>query len=81
MKKPVWEYNGKYYLEINGVKVKEAKVENASKKEYPYIMELSFSNMIFRKMESRLQVIVFPKFIKYINLLYIHTEWDYQNQL
>ena len=29
MKMPIWEYNGKYYLKINAVKLKEAQVENA----------------------------------------------------
>ena len=66
--KTIWEYHGKYYLQINGVKVKEAKVENV---------------MIFRKMESRLQVIVFLELLKpiYLFYIYIYTEWDYQNQL
>ena len=27
MKMPIWEYNNKLYLQINAVKVKEAKVE------------------------------------------------------
>ena len=29
MKMPIWEYNGKYYLKFNAVKLKEVKVENA----------------------------------------------------
>ena len=28
MKKPIWEYNGKFHLKINAVKIKQAKVEN-----------------------------------------------------
>ena len=32
MKKPIWEYSGKYYLEINAVKVKELPVETCFKK-------------------------------------------------
>ena len=32
MKKPIWEYNGKYYLKTNAVKVKEAQVEHDFKK-------------------------------------------------
>ena len=45
-----------------------------------------FQNMVFRKMASRLQVIVFLKLIKslsyYIYIyIYKNTEWDYQNQL
>ena len=32
MKRPLWEYNGKYYLKINAVKVKELPVETCFKK-------------------------------------------------
>ena len=28
MKMPIWEYNGKYYLKIKAVKLKEVNVEN-----------------------------------------------------
>ena len=40
---PIWEYNGKYYLKINAVKIKEVQVENAFQKGHPYIMDLTFS--------------------------------------
>ena len=49
MKKPIWEYNGKYYLKTNAVKVKEAQVENGFGKDVPYIMDLSFSKYVFQK--------------------------------
>ena len=47
MKKPIWEYNNKFYVKINAVKVKEAKVEHGFKKDVPYIMDLSFSKNDF----------------------------------
>ena len=37
LKTPVWEYNGQYYLKINAVKVKEAKVENGFNKDHQYV--------------------------------------------
>ena len=46
---PIWEYNSKFYLKINAVKAKEAKVENGFKKDVPYIMALSFSKYGFQK--------------------------------
>ena len=36
---PIWEYNGKYYLEINAVTVKELPVEACFEKNNPYIIE------------------------------------------
>ena len=67
MKTPIWEYNGKFYLGINAVRIKEAQVENGFKKDVPYIMGLSFSKYDFQKMASRLQVIQFPKIINLLN--------------
>ena len=38
MKMPIWEYNEKYYLKINAVKLKELPVESTCfKKDLPYI--------------------------------------------
>ena len=47
--KTIWEYNGKYYLKINAVKLKDVKVENGFKNDVPYIMDLSFSKYDFQK--------------------------------
>ena len=47
--KPIWEYNGKYYLEIHAVQVKGAQVENVFKNDVPYIMDLSFSKYDIQK--------------------------------
>ena len=49
MEMPIREYNGKYYLGINAVKLKEVQVENAFQKDPPYIMDLSFSKYDFQK--------------------------------
>ena len=37
---PVWEYNSKFYLKINAVKVKETQIENGFKKDVLHLMDL-----------------------------------------
>ena len=74
LKMHILEYNGKYYLKVNAVKLQEVKVENGFKKDHPYTMDLSFSKYDFQNMESRLQVIVFVKLTKNINILYIYRQ-------
>ena len=54
MKIPIWEYNGKYYLKFNVVKVKEAQVENGFKKYVPYIMALTFSEYDVEKNKEQI---------------------------
>ena len=54
MKTPIWEYNNKYYLKTNDVKVKEAQVENGFKKDVPYIMDLSFTKYNFDKNKEQI---------------------------
>ena len=49
MKKPIWQYSGKYYMKINAVTVKELPVETCFKKDLPYIMDLTFSKYDFEK--------------------------------
>ena len=49
MKIPIWEYNNKFYLEINAVKVKEAQVENGFKNDVLYTMDLTFTKYNFEK--------------------------------
>ena len=44
-------------------------------------MDLLFNTYDSQKTASRLQVIVFLKLINCINIYYIDTGWDYQNQL
>ena len=46
---PIWEYNEKYYLKINAVKVKELPVETCLKKDHPYIKDLTCSKYDFQK--------------------------------
>ena len=47
MKMPIWEYNDKYYLKINAVKVKETQI--SFQKDVPYIMDLTFTKYDFQK--------------------------------
>ena len=56
MKKPIWEYNNTFYLKINAVKVMlicygkmRCRLKLASKKDIPYIMDLSFTKYDFQK--------------------------------
>ena len=58
MKIPIWEYNGKYYLKINAVKVKEVadmlrkdalQIETGFKEYLPYSMDLTFSKYDVQK--------------------------------
>ena len=75
MEIPIWEYNNKFYLEINAVKVKEAKVEHGFKKIPHTLWIKSFQNMLLRRAASRLQVIPFLKLTKIKNTnLYIHIQ-------
>ena len=39
----IWDYNGKFYLKINDVKIRELPNEHVLKKDVPYIMDLTFS--------------------------------------
>ena len=46
---PTWDYNGKFYLEINDIKIKELPGEIEFKKDVTYIMDLTFSKYDFEK--------------------------------
>ena len=45
----IWEYNNKFYLEINAVTVKEAQIENGVNKDVLYIMDLTFTKYDVQK--------------------------------
>ena len=65
MQKPIWGYNGKkYYLKINAVKVKNYLLKLALKRVFLMLWIKPFQNMIFRRVENRLQVIEFLKLIR-----------------
>ena len=44
-----WDYNDKFYLEINDVKIRELPGKIEFKKDVPYIMDLTFSKYDFEK--------------------------------
>ena len=46
---PVWDYNDKFYLKTNDVKIKGLPGEIEFKKDVPYIMDLTFSEYDFEK--------------------------------
>ena len=78
---PIWEYKGKYYLEVNAVKLKEVKVESSFEKDHPYIMDLSFSKYDFQKNGEQITGYSISEINKSLLIYYMYTEWDYQNQL
>ena len=49
LKMQIWDYNDKFYLEINGVKIRELPGEIEFKKDVPYIMDVTFSKYAFEK--------------------------------
>ena len=46
---PIWDYNSKFYLKINDVKIKELPNEYTFQKDVPYIMDITFSKYDFQK--------------------------------
>jgi len=46
---PTWDYNDKFYLEINDVKVKELPDYPTFQKDVPYIMGITFRKYDFQK--------------------------------
>ena len=71
MKMLIWEYDGNYYLKINAVKLKEVHVENACKKDHPYIMGLTFWKYDFEKKGEQITGYSILKLTKHIKLLYV----------
>ena len=49
LKMPLWDYNSKYYLKINDVKIKELPGDTSFQKDVPYIMDITFSKYDFQK--------------------------------
>ena len=49
LKIPIWDYNNKFYLKINGLQIKELPGEPSFQKDAPYIMDLTFSKYDFEK--------------------------------
>ena len=49
LKMPLWDYNGKFYLKVNDIKIRELPGEIEFKKDVPYIMGLTFSKYDFEK--------------------------------
>ena len=46
---PIWDYNDKFYLKINGLRIRELPGEHVFQKDVPYIMDLTFSKYDFQK--------------------------------
>ena len=46
---PLWDYNDKFYLKTNDLKIRELPGEHVFQKDVPYIMDLTFSKYDFQK--------------------------------
>ena len=71
LKMQIWDYNDKFYLKINGVKIKELPGEIEFKKDVPYIMDITFSKYDFQKNGEQITGYSISE-IKFINLLFIY---------
>ena len=49
LRMPIWDYNSKFYLKINDVKIKELPDDYTFQKDVPYIMDITFSKYDFQK--------------------------------
>ena len=49
LKMPLWDYNDKFYLKANGLKIRELPGKVEFKKDNPYIVDLTFSKYDFEK--------------------------------
>ena len=49
LKVPLWDYNDKFYVKFNDIKIEELPGEIEFKKDVPYIMYLTFSKYDFQK--------------------------------
>ena len=49
LKIPIWDYNDKFYLKINDVKIKELYNETYFQKDVPYIFDITFKKYDFQK--------------------------------
>ena len=49
LKMPIWDYNDKFYLKINDIKIKELPGDTSFQKDVPYIMDITFRKYDFQK--------------------------------
>ena len=63
----IWDYNDKFYLKINDIKIRELLGEHVFQKDVPYIMDLTFSKYDFEKKGEQITgYSVFLKLIKFV---------------
>ena len=77
---PLWDYNDKLCLKVNGLKIRELPGELEFGTDNPYIVDLTFSKYDFQKNGDQITGYSISEINKNINLFYIE-KWDYQNQL
>ena len=67
LKMQIWDYNDKFYLKINDLKIRELPGEHVFQKDVPYIMDLTFLKYDFQKNGEQITgySISEIKFIKY----------------
>ena len=79
LKMPLWDYNDKFYLKVNDLKIRELPGKIEFKKDVPYIMDLTFSKYDFEKNGEQITSYSISEINK-LNTKYIE-KWDYQNQV
>ena len=80
----IWDYNDKFYLKINDLKIRELPGEPSFQKDVPYIMDLTFSKYDFEKHGEQITGYSICEINK--NILSYCTyidikKWDCQNQV
>ena len=46
---PIWDYNDKFHLKTNDIKIKELPGEHTFQKDVPYIMDITFRKYDFQE--------------------------------
>ena len=75
LKMPIWDYNDKFYLEINDIKIRELPGEVEFNKDVHYIMVLTFSKYDFEKKGEQITCYsIFEINKTLLNIIYIYIQ-------
>ena len=82
LKMPIWDYNDKFYLKVNVIKIEGLPNEHTFQKDVPYIMDITFKKYDFEKKGEQITGYSISDINKNVLNTTIYIEkWDYQNQL
>ena len=80
LKMLIWDYNDKFFLKANDLKIRVLPGDRVFQKDVPYIMDVTFSKYDFEKKGEQITGYSISEIIKNIELLRIE-KWAYQNQV